>query len=274
MVLKRGDRGDDVKEMQRRLNKLGSLLVVDGDFGGSSEAAVLDARSTLKLPVSPQADDALMAALAALAEPSEELTAPGVAFIGREEVSSPEAYRKSFKFPVWPGQNSGITIGIGYDLKFADAAKVHADWDGLLPSESIARLIKVSGTTGSDDLLDQAADVEVPLLAAVKVFVERMLPEHIRLTKAIYPTLGNLPPSRRTPLISLVLNRGNDLSGDRRREMKRIQELLAAGNLNDVADQFESMTRLWNPATAGGLIARRQREAKLWREGFAALQLA
>jgi GH24 family phage-related lysozyme (muramidase) len=104
--------------------------------------------------------------------------------------------------------------------------------------------------------------------------VERMLPEYIRLTKAIYPTLGTLPPNRRTPLISLVLNRGNDLNGDRRREMRRIQELLAAGNLDDVADQFESMTRLWDPATAGGLIARRRREATLWRDGFAALQLA
>jgi len=260
--------------MQRRLNKLGSLLLVDGDFGRSSEAAVLDARKSLSLTVSPQADDALMAALAGLPDPSAELTAPGVAFIGREEVSSPDAYRQRYRFPIWPGATSGITIGIGYDLKFVAAAKLRDDWGGLLSSDSIARLIAVSGRIGSAALLEQVNDVEAPLLAAVKVFVERMLPEYVGSTKAIYPTLESLPPHRRTALISLVLNRGNDLSGDRRREMKRIQELLAAGSLDDVADQFESMTRLWDPATAGGLIARRRREATLWRQGFAALQLA
>jgi hypothetical protein len=33
------------------------------------------------------------------------------------------------------------------------------------------------------------------------------------------------------------------------------------------------MARLWDPATAAGLIARRRREATLRRAGFAALQL-
>ena len=34
-----------------------------------------------------------------------------------------------------------------------------------------------------------------------------------------------------------------------------------------------AMERLWDPAAAAGLIARRHREASLWRSGFVALQL-
>ncbi len=263
-----------MKELQRQLNRVGSLLLVDGDFGSGTEAAVVDARMVLKLPPSPEADDRLLSALAAVPEPSAELTAPGVAFIGREEVSSPAQYRRRYVHPVWPTANSGITIGIGYDLKFANRAKLDLDWGEVLPPDVLARLAAVSGTAGSAALLQQVADVTVPLLDAVRVFLERMMPEHVTNTRSIYPSLDGLPPARRSALISLVFNRGNDLGGPRRLEMKRIAELLAADQLDPVADQLESMTRLWDPATEGGVIDRRRREATLWRQGFEALQLA
>jgi len=86
--------------------------------------------------------------------------------------------------------------------------------------------------------------------------------------------LDNLPPARRTALISLVFNRGGDLEGDRRREMKRIRELLTAGDFDAVAAEFEAMVRLWDPVKEGGVIEPRRREAVLWRAGFVALQLA
>jgi hypothetical protein len=274
MVLKRNDSGERVKELQRRLNRLGSMLLIDGDFGPSTEAAVLDARATLPLPGGPEADDALLDRLAQLPEPSAELTAAGVTFVAREEVSSPVMYRKKFSRPVWPTENSGITIGIGYDLKFANLTKLTADWGDALPVAVIERLAAVSGSAGSTERLNRVRDVEVPLLAAMKVFLRRMLPEHVGHTRTAYPSLDTLPPPRRTALISLVFNRGNDLEGDRRREMKRIRELLGQGDTDGVAGQIEAMTRLWNPASEGGVIERRRREARLWREGFEALQLA
>jgi hypothetical protein len=73
-----------------------------------------------------------------------------------------------------------------------------------------------------------------------------------------------------------VFNRGTDLGGERRREMKRIQSLLADGSaaaLDAVADEIEAMTRLWSPDSAQGLITRRRREAALWRHDFGALRL-
>ncbi|MGB7621151.1 MAG: peptidoglycan-binding protein [Terriglobia bacterium] len=273
MLLKPGDKGDAVKDLQRALNKLGSLLLVDGGFGSGTEAAVADARVALGRPGPPQADDDLQNALAGLSDPSPDLTAPGVTFIGRLEVSGPAEYRQRYRHPVWPSATSGITIGIGYDLRFANEAKLRADWGAVLPADTIAPLVPVLNLVGSNELLASVADVDVPLPAAITVFLSQMMPENVGKTRAAYPQLDNLPPARRTALISLVFNRGNDLEGDRRREMKQIHELLDTGDLDAVADQFESMKRLWDPVKERGLIERRQQEAILWRDGFAALQL-
>jgi hypothetical protein len=272
-MLTRGNTGEAVKKLQRDLNRLGSMLKVDGDYGSSTEAAVADARAMLKLPHSLDADDPLLQKLAALPEPSVELTAPGVTFIGREEVSSPAEYRRKYIHPVWPSATSGITIGIGYDLRFANAAKLQADWRELLPAGVITRLAQVSGTVGSPARLESVRDIIVPLPAAVRAFLDRMMPEHIGNTRRAFASLDNLPPHRRTALISLVFNRGGSLNpnDDRRREMRTIRDLLAAGKLDSVAEQFEFMTRLW--PTEPGLVDRRRREARLWREGFAGLQL-
>ena len=272
MALKLGDHGDAVKGLQRGLNRLGSLLVVDGDFGPSTAAAVVDARLALQRPGPPEADAALVDALAHLPEPSADLTAPGVTFIGREEVSSPAAYRQHHKRPTWPTKSSGITIGIGYDLRFATEATLRADWS-VLPEAALAALIPVLGGPGSEDRLSRVADVEIPLPTAVTVFLKRMLPTHTRNTRLAYPMLDTLSPACRTALISLVFNRGAALEGERRREMKQIRELLEAGRPDGVAAQLDAMVRIWDPRTEGGVIARRRREATLWRAGFEALQL-
>jgi len=273
MILKRHDRGDDVKTLQRGLNRLGSMLLIDGDFGDSTEAAVADARATFGLSPGKTADDALCSTLAAQPDPSLELTAAGVTFIGREEIGSPSAYRKKYAHPECPGEDSGVTIGIGYDLRFADRDKLEADWGGVLSPTVIARLADVCGVRCSPARLAQVADIEVPLLDAVNVFLRRMMPEHIGRTRHIYPTLDDLPANRRAALISLVFNRGSDLAGPRRTEMKRVQELLQQQDFDAVPEQFRSMTRLWSAASAGGLIERRQREATLWESGFRSLQL-
>ncbi len=273
MLLSLGAKGDPVKNLQRGLNKLGALLLVDGDFGAGTQAAVIEARDSLKCPGPAAADDELAALLVAAPELSPELTGAGLSFIGREEVSSPADYRKRYRHPCWPSSNSGITIGIGYDLRFVNVAKLQADWGSVLTVQTLARFAPVLGSRGSEDLLGKVADVEIPLPAAVSVFVSHMMPEHIRNTRIAYPGLDALPAARRTALISLVFNRGNDLEGDRRREMKEIRTLLATGKLDAVAGQFEAMVRLWNPVTEAGIIERRKREAILWREGFQALQL-
>lgn len=271
MILRRRDQGPAVKTLQRNLNKLGSIVLVDGDYGGETLDAVLDARTTLHMPGNGDADDALQAALAALPDPFPPLTAAGVTFIARLEVSSPKLYRQRYCHPTLPPEASGITIGIGYDLRFASRASFEADWDASIPAGDVDRLEAAFGRIGTEALRASLSDLTIPLHVAMPVYLKRNLPQYLDLTRTIYPQVDRLPPSRRTALVSLVFNRGTALDGDRRSEMRAIRDLLAAGDLDPVADELESMTRLWDPGS--GLITRRRDEATLWRSGFSALQL-
>ena len=278
MLLKQGDSGVEVKGLQRGLNRLGSLLLVDGSFGPGTRDAVADGRVALGHPGPPEADDAFQQELAALPDPFPPLTASGVTFIARAEVSSPAQYRLKYRNPIWPGGASGITIGIGYDLRFVDRARLAADWGDRLSAETIEQLGGCLGKLGSADLLGPVRGLEVGLLDAVTVFLQRLLPQYLDSTRSIYPQVDDLAAARRTALVSLVYNRGARLTDSSfkkndRREMRKIQSLLKAGDFDAVAEQFDSMTRLWDSAKQPGLIKRRQDEASLWRDGFAALVL-
>lgn len=277
MVLRKGDHGDEVKILQHDLNKLGAMLLVDGDFGPGTRNAVISARQLLGRPGLPDAtgvaDDDLQHALAAAADPCPELTSSGMTFIAREEVSDAVTYERRYQLPTCPPAPSGVTIGIGYDCRFVTRSEFTADWSDFLPAAAIAKMLGVLGQVGTAALLETVSTVTVPLPAAMQVFARRSVPKYLADTRTIYPEVDDLSPARRTALVSLVYNRGTDLTGDRRREMRTIQELLAAGRLDDVDEQFDAMVRLWDPAIAGGLITRRHAEAALWRSGFAAVQL-
>ena len=277
MVLKQGDTGDPVKAVQRSLNKLGAMLLVDGKFGSGTTDAVVDARATLQLPGPSVADDELVARLAAVPDLFPPLTAAGVTFIARLEVTSAAAYRQKYKVPTWPSEESGITIGIGYDCQFVKPAQFRLDWSAVLPADVVERLVPVLGVVGSQERLTSVSSVVVPLPAAVTVFATSSLRRCLDDTRRIYPQVDTLAPARRTALLSLVYNRGTRLTDkeprEERREMRTIQELLSANRLDEIPTQFESMTRLWDPAKLAGLIDRRRTEATLWRSGFAVLQL-
>ena len=66
-VLREGDRGADVMELQRRLAQRGYLGSADGVFGPSTRQAVLRARRDLSLPPGDQADAALQRKLGIMA---------------------------------------------------------------------------------------------------------------------------------------------------------------------------------------------------------------
>lgn len=274
MILRQNDAGPAVRIFQRDLNKLGSIILVDSHFGGETHDAVLDARVVLSLPAdgnAGDADEALQAAVAAEPDPFPPLTAAGATFIARLEVSGPKLYRQRYCHPTWPREQSGITIGIGYDLRFVSRAQFEADWGAAVAAADVDRLATAFGKIGTDALRDSLEDLTFPLNDAMAVYLKRNLPQYLDEARTIYPQIDTLSPARRTALVSLVFNRGTALDGDRRSEMRTIRDRLAAGDLDPVAEQFESMTRLWDPTS--GLIQRRRDEATLWRSGFAALQL-
>ena len=188
----------------------------------------------------------------------------------------PAVYEQRFCRPSWPSATSGITIGVGYDLQFVTADQLRADWNTRLSDEMLTRLTAACRKMGTAALRDQLGDITVPLQAAMSVFASASVPRAITAALGIYPQLDSLPPARRTALVSLVYNRGASLTDssartESRREMRAIQALLANGEIDAVADQLESMARLW--PTLPGLAQRRRDEAMLWRSGFGAVRL-
>jgi GH24 family phage-related lysozyme (muramidase) len=273
------DAGDAVKALQRDLNKLGSLLTIDGHYGPGTQTAVGDARVALAQPgPATTADAALIAALGVAPDPFVAVTAPGATFIARAEVASAKAYVATYRFPTWPSETSGITIGIGYDLQFVTPAQLRADWAGVLAEPALARLSFVTQVVGSQPRRDAVRDIDVSLTGAMSVFARRSLPSYLNDVRKIYPQVDALGAARQTALVSLVYNRGarltdKDPAAQDRREMRAIRDLLAANDLDAVAEQFESMTRLWDPQKLAGLVQRRRDEATLWRGGFSPLNL-
>jgi GH24 family phage-related lysozyme (muramidase) len=165
----------------------------------------------------------------------------------------------------WPGGASGITIGVGYDLGFATADQFEEDWSPFLSSDEIDRLKDVIGVSG-DNARQRAGefrDIKIKRADAEQVFKERTLPLYSQRTEDAFPGVDQLPPKAQGALVSLVFNRGGGLEGDRRREMRAIRDAVAAGDLQEIANQFRSMKRLWEGKGLDGLLRRRDAEADL-----------
>lgn len=189
----------------------------------------------------------------------------GVDMLVAFEVSSETAYAKKYQHPIWPGGESGVTIGIGYDLAHQSPATIRRDWAGLLADADIERLVEVSGLAGAraKAALARVADVVMPFAAARKVFYLRSLPKYATTTRGAYPGVEALPADAQAGLLSLVYNRGAGKKGDRRREMAAIELLVAQDDLAGIAAQIRAMKRLWDPRVLPGLIDRREKEAQL-----------
>ena len=173
------------------------------------------------------------------------------------------------RHPEWPGEQSGITIGIGFDLGMSTATEISSAWGPHVDSKTLEVLVALSGHTGgsAQAFLPQVRHLDISWEAAAKVFTNSTLPTHYARTLRAYPQTIDLHGHCAGALVSLVFNRGPSVSGDRRREMLEIQRLLAAGEIAKIPAQFVAMQRLW-PDTAG-LRRRRREEAALFEMGLA-----
>jgi len=170
--------------------------------------------------------------------------------------------------PEWPGESSGVTIGIGWDLGMTPATETARAWAPHLPASTLAALVGVSGRTGeaAQTVLPYVRHLSIPWAAAMAVFEDVTLPTWYLRTLRIYPQAQALHGDCAAALVSLVFNRGPSLTGDRRREMANIQVLLKTGNLKEIPNQFREMTRLWPKSK--GLRRRRGEEADLFEAGL------
>lgn len=190
-------------------------------------------------------------------------------FIIAQEVTSKTAYNNKYAHPTWPGGQSGVTIGIGYDLGYYSRQTIEADWSILSPADK-ATLLTATGLKGdaAKKFLAEHPSLKavvVPYETAVKVFIEKSLPKYAKDALKIYPGLDQLLPDAAGAIVSMIYNRGASLEGPRRVEMKNIKDLVAIKDYAGIADQIEASKHLWEHMNLDGLVTRRIAEAALVR---------
>jgi GH24 family phage-related lysozyme (muramidase) len=193
------------------------------------------------------------------------LSTKGIQAIINWETSGEEYYKKN---PIWPGGESGVTIGVGWDLGQTPATETSRAWAPHLDAATLALLVSVSGRKGeaAKEVLKHVRHLIISWTSALSVFENVTLPTWYMRTLRIYPQVVDLPGDCAAALVSLCFNRGTSLSGERRREMSNIQALLRTGNLKEIPKQLREMKRLW--PTVEGLRNRRMQEADLFEGGL------
>ena len=185
-------------------------------------------------------------------------------------------YNKFLKNPAWPEGQSGVTIGVGYDLGYVNKTEFSEDWKDL-PKETFDRLYKVVGIKGynAKNLIRGLKDITIPWELALKVFNNKTVSKFYNLTRQTFPNFDNLPEDAKGGLVSLVFNRGNALEGDRRREMKLIRDGMKLVSTYDqkaltfIANQIRNMKRIWiGGSIEKGMSRRRDAEAKIIEESL------
>lgn len=180
-------------------------------------------------------------------------------------------YNKFLKSPVWPGEQSGVTIGVGYDVGYVNKTEFANDWKEL-PQKDFDRLYKVVGIKGyqAKELSKRLKDIVIPWELGLKVFMNKTVKKFYDLTQKTFPNFDKLPEDAKGGLVSLVFNRGAALEGDRRREMKAIRDIMARAQnfdekiLSQIADEIRSMKRIWRGGgIEKGMNRRRDAEARI-----------
>jgi GH24 family phage-related lysozyme (muramidase) len=188
------------------------------------------------------------------------------------EIGGKAYYEKVLQKPTFPGGQSGVTIGLGYDLGYNTDKQFLEDWSDKLNLNFLTPLRKVIGLKGESAkqmLKGEILQVRVPYNAAYEVFIKKSLPRYYAMTKAIYPQLETLNEDTRGALVSMIYNRGNKIEGDSRKEMKAIVDLVAKKDYEGIADQIERSKRLWENKGLDGLVKRREEEADLILQSLA-----
>ena len=188
------------------------------------------------------------------------------------EIGGRAYYDKKLQAPIWAGGESGVTIGMGYDLGYNLDKQFMLDWSGVINLNYINALrptIGIKGIQAKAMLKGEVLNVRIPYNTAYEVFVKSSLPRYYAMTKKIYPNMDLLNDDTKGALVSVVYNRGNRLEGDSRIEMRAIVDLIATQDYEGIAEQIEKSKRLWEGKGLDGLVTRRESEADLVRESMA-----
>lgn len=198
-----------------------------------------------------------------------KLSDAGLELLLEHEVGGGQAYfEKYLAVPTWPGFESGVTIGIGYDLGYASETAFKTHWSAL-DEEVLERLGKSIGikALNARPFVSAFKDIRIEWELALEVFKTYTCAQHTLNMLRFAPAAVDLPPDAQAALFSLVFNRGTSTKGERRVEMAQIAQVISAGQPEKVPFLIRSMKRLWPQGS--GLVRRREDEAKLWESAFA-----
>ena len=165
--------------------------------------------------------------------------------------------------PCWPGADSGVTYGRGFDLGYNTSKEIVDAWKPYVSEAVLAYMQSVAGVKGEAAKRLVKKEFKISQLAADSVFENVTLPRFEKLAMNTYPGLENLHPDAIGAIVSLVFNRGASLKGDSRVEMANLKPLIASGDITGMAAEIRKMKRLWEGKNLGGLITRRENEALL-----------
>ena len=192
------------------------------------------------------------------------------ALIESAEISNMMYYTTHLSLPTWPQGDSGVTIGIGYDLGYCTRDQFESDWGSHLSTSTIAALDTAIGIKGgmANRIVDNYRDIRIPYDAAKAVFENATLPQTIAEVASTFENTDQLSTDSLGALVSIVYNRGADCNPDepRRTEMWQIWVAMKNKNFGAIPAYIRSMKRLWPPTS--GLVARREDEAKLFEKGL------
>lgn len=192
---------------------------------------------------------------------------------GDRQAARPQ-YDRHYTHPHWPGNSaSGLTIGIGYDLRFA-RSWFEGDWKAKLdalqaPSDAFERLRRYVGLRGNTAAVRATRDIAIPWDDAISVFRVRRLPHFADEAAGAFPGLEAMHADVRGALTSLVYNCGTGTQKPSQALKKaaydHIRSAVAAGDVSGVAEGLRMMKAYHNrsPKVARGLNRRREAEAEL-----------
>ncbi|NOI17805.1 hypothetical protein F0223_06115 [Vibrio coralliilyticus] len=167
---------------------------------------------------------------------------------------------------------SGITIGYGYDLGHQDRGTALKELTSVLGESKTQTLIKVLGKKGdiARSFLSEVSNITIDITEA-KNLAWIMKKRYVLSVVDSYPESIKLHPHCQGALLSLVINRGhsfgsptNRKSWSNRKEMRDIAKHLQENKVNLISNDIRSMKRLWEGKGLSGLISRREFEAKMF----------
>jgi hypothetical protein len=178
--------------------------------------------------------------------------------------------------PYWPSGDSGITIGVGWDLGQHGRTDLLTVWHALGPI-SLAKLAEASNKKAHPAvlLLPDLKSIDVPRDLSLAVFRKSLEDDYYPTTIKLFPGVEKLPTEVQVALISVVFNRGAVLGHDpdwetateldRRWEIRRLRGDVQRGDTFAIYVRLGTMKRLWEKSGPRGLLYRRRDEQHLIR---------